>query len=246
MVQRLSAHVTGKAQKYSRIGPREFMQVGTDELATPMLPRSISVTQMLKLGKVVKSTQVIDSFQFDLSRMMWSTVPKPVEFSVSNHPLSEGAFRKAYTTETDHKEFSGATWVIKEYKSRVVDIIGETNQTVEAHTKKVVQMYCLAQNFANQCKDQIEQAGLQESLGKELQYGNIYLGKKGEDCVTVEEYVEGDFNKYINNDGAIAMVKMKLFLQKLNALLIFHMKNQIMSSCFLTSRAVVTGCLTLK
>ena len=228
-MQRLSADVTGKAQKYSRIGPREFVQVGTDELtiekintacikhfaskigsnlvcdvlageqgpscstikqvralkfiyvrfinehscvprlnignesfsskvaqqiraskrkyedsvlqsvvkprphsvpspkkvATPAVPRSISVTQMLKLGKVVKSTQVIDSFQFDLSRMTRSTVPKPIEFSVSNHLLGEGAFRKAYTAETDHKEFSGVTWVIKEYKSRAVDIVGE-------------------------------------------------------------------------------------------------------------------------
>ena len=31
VVQRLSADVTGKAQKYSRIGPREFVQVGFDD-----------------------------------------------------------------------------------------------------------------------------------------------------------------------------------------------------------------------
>jgi len=31
VVQRLSADVTGKAQKYSRIRPREFVQVGFDD-----------------------------------------------------------------------------------------------------------------------------------------------------------------------------------------------------------------------
>ena len=31
VVQRLSADVTGKAQKYSCIGPREFVQVGLDD-----------------------------------------------------------------------------------------------------------------------------------------------------------------------------------------------------------------------
>jgi len=31
VVQRLSADVTGKAYKYSRIGPREFVQVGFDD-----------------------------------------------------------------------------------------------------------------------------------------------------------------------------------------------------------------------
>ena len=152
----------------SVVKPRPHSVPSPKKVAMPMVPRSISVTQMLKLGKVVKSTQVIDLFQFDLSRMTWSTVTKPVEFSVSNHLLGEGAFRKAYTAETDHKEFSGVTWVIKKYKSSAVDIIGESNQTVEAHTKKV------AQNFASQCKDQIEQAGLQESFGKELQYGNLF------------------------------------------------------------------------
>ena len=30
-MQRLSADVTGNAQKYSRIGPREFVQVGFDD-----------------------------------------------------------------------------------------------------------------------------------------------------------------------------------------------------------------------
>ena len=95
-----------------------------------------------------------------------------------------------------------------------MDIIGETNQTVEANTKMVVQMHCLAQNFASQCKDQIEQAGLQESFGKELQYGNIYLGMKGEDCVTVEEYVEGDFD----DDGAICYGKDEVISSKAECL----------------------------
>ena len=33
-MQRLSADVTGKAQKYSRIGPREFNQVGVEDELT--------------------------------------------------------------------------------------------------------------------------------------------------------------------------------------------------------------------
>ena len=58
---------------------------------------TISVIQMLKLGKVVESPEVVNLFQFDMNRMTWSTIRKPVEFNISKNLLGEGAFRRAYT-----------------------------------------------------------------------------------------------------------------------------------------------------
>jgi len=116
----------------------------------PVPPKSISVTQMLKLGKVVESTEVLNLYQFDLNRMTWSTIPKPVEFNISKDLLGEVAFRRAYKAHTNDKELSAFTWVVKEYTTNALDVISETKQSVEKHTKKVVQMHCLAHNFANQ------------------------------------------------------------------------------------------------
>lgn len=62
----------------------------------PVPPKSISVMQMLKLGKVVESPEVVYLYQFDLSTMRWSTIPKPVRFNISKDLLGEGAFRRAY------------------------------------------------------------------------------------------------------------------------------------------------------
>ena len=65
-------------------------------------------------------------------------------------------------------------------------------------------MYMLTKNFANQLAQKIKKDDLLE-FGQALQYGKIYFGKdldKG-DCVTVEEYIDGNFVKYINNTGMV-------------------------------------------
>lgn len=104
-----------------------------------------------------------------MNQITLSTVPKPVEFNISKDLLGEGTFRQAYKAETNNKEFSHSTWVVKEYKSSALEIISEIKQSVEAHTKKVVQMHCLAQNFANQCRREIQQAGLEDTFGDNIQ-----------------------------------------------------------------------------
>ena len=184
------------------------------------LQKVFPLTQMLKLGKVVESPEVVNLYQFDLSRMRWSTIPKAVEFNISKDLLGEGAFRRAYKARTDDKELSAFTWVVKEYTTNALEVRSETNQSVEAHTRKVAQMHCLAQNFANQLRQEIEKANLQESFGPTLhvKYGNIYLGKKGEEYVTVEEYMEGKFYKYINNDGKLCYGRHKIISEKAECL----------------------------
>ena len=113
-----------------------------------------------------------------------------------------------------------------------MEVISETNQSVEAHTRKVVQMHCLAQNFANQLRQEIEKANLQESFGPTLKYGNIYLGKKGEEYVTMEEYVEEKFDKYINNDGKLCYDGHKIISEKAECLAHYsYDSNSISKAC---------------
>lgn len=61
-------------------------------------------------------------------------------------------------------------------------------------------MHMLAKNFPDQLAQKIKKDGLLE-FGQALQYGKVYFGRdldKG-DYVTVEEYIEGNLVKYINN-----------------------------------------------
>ena len=62
-------------------------------------------------------------------------------------------------------------------------------------------MHHLAQNFAMEIEAKIEKGDLLGVFGPTLKYKNIYLGKMNGESVSVEEFVEGTFTKYINNDG---------------------------------------------
>ena len=207
------------------------------------LQKVFPLTQMLKLGKVVESPEVVNLYQFDLSRMRWSTIPKAVEFNISKDLLGEGAFRRAYKARTDDKELSAFTWVVKEYTTNALEVISETNQSVEAHTRKVVQMYCLAQNFANQLRQEIEKANLQESFGPTLhvKYGNIYLGKKVKSMLPWKNTWRESSTNTSTMMASFVMAGTKSFLKRLNAKRTIHMKSQTMSSCYNTFKDVDTG-----
>ena len=62
-------------------------------------------------------------------------------------------------------------------------------------------MHHLAQNFATEIEAKIEKEDLSGVFGPTLKYKNIYLGNMNGESVSVEEFVEGTFTKYINNDG---------------------------------------------
>ena len=74
--------------------------------------------------------------------------------------------------------------------------------SLEEHTRKCVQMHSLARHLAQRFERSVR-----ENFGETFQYTKLYYGKcdiDGELCdITVEKFIEGDFVKYINNDGTI-------------------------------------------
>ncbi len=101
-------------------------------------PRSLSVSTILQLGKVVKSnTTLVQLYSYNIDSLTWSNVPAPVEFEISEDVLGKGGFRKAYKATTTTKGYAEKTWVVKRYKQEALAIIGEIGQTVEDQVKKV-------------------------------------------------------------------------------------------------------------
>ena len=63
------------------------------------VPKSLTVSQMIRLGKLIKPTvadtthrMIIDVFSFDFSNLSWTVLPQTVEFTVENAILGEGIF----------------------------------------------------------------------------------------------------------------------------------------------------------
>ena len=73
--------------------------------------------------------------------------------------------------------------------------------TVEEHTKRIIQMHALAKNVASQLTKKVKEAGVTTEYGETLKFKDVFFAKLDGECVTLEEFIEGDFIKYINNTG---------------------------------------------
>ena len=81
------------------------------------VPRSLSLVEMLRLGKEIdKTTTKIDIYSFNLDSMTWSSTPRPTDFVIEEEPFGVGGFRKAFKATSSAAEFSKTTaWVVKRY-----------------------------------------------------------------------------------------------------------------------------------
>ena len=136
-----------------------------DNIKSKVIPKSLFLSAILNLGRVVKSVSTLVNLNtFHLDTMVWSAVI-----------------------------FSNAELVVKKYETSVLKETEAINQSVEQHTRKMVQMHHLARNFAAQRTQVVLDQDLRDLLGETFSYKIIYLGKLpyGPEFVTVEECVEG-------------------------------------------------------
>eukprot|EP00794_Sanderia_malayensis_P021010 gene21010-23062_t len=125
-VQRLSTNVSGKAKKYSRIGPREFVPYRKDDITFEGI--KVPDLKLIRIRFVSKPASAIsDDEEYDfpsmqmkkrnsIEGMIWSTLPEKVEFKIEAEAFGEGGFRQAFKATSTTPSFSGK-WVIKRVKS---------------------------------------------------------------------------------------------------------------------------------
>ena len=171
-------------------------------------PRSLSISDMLKLGKINNeiATTIVKIFKFDMELLSWSKVSTTVEFYEERGPIGTGGFRKAFKATSKHAEFINKKWVIKHYLPDALKCIAETRQTAEQHNRKVVQMHLLAKYFASQLDAEVKSNESSDLFGTTFRYTvyrKIFHGEtEDNEYVTVEEFIPGVFTKYINNTGS--------------------------------------------
>ena len=174
-------------------------------------PVSMSVTSMLKLGTVVK--------------------PPKGEGIFEDESFAAGGFRKAYKCESEDQTFPGI-WVLKKYSDKALEDMQTLGVEEEDHARKQVQMHTLAQNIANQMTKYVD-----KEFGEAFSYDNIYLGEikptsnANRGFVTIEKYIEGEFTKYVNNNGHVTADKKDVKTQKAEALV--HYSYQLSKGQFL-------------
>jgi hypothetical protein len=105
---------SGSQPKRIKKKPNSFCgspsKAGCVEEPKKQYPKSLSISEMLKLGKnIEETTTTVDLFTFDQS-MSWSKQSDRVEFSVSKKPFASGGFRDACKVTSVHQKFASKTW----------------------------------------------------------------------------------------------------------------------------------------
>ena len=153
--------------------------------------------------KIIKSVEkkILNVWvkEFDIESKEW-LILGPVSFLTEIFSFG-GDFRYAFKATSNHHKFRDATYVIKRYKTSALENIEILKQSPEIQSRKVVQMNSLARNLAARFSDRC--ATVIENFSK-IVYNKVFFGKIDEnEFVTVEKFIPGTFQKYINNDGTI-------------------------------------------
>ena len=130
---------------------------------------------------------------FDIVENKWEKL-QPSWFTKENKKFAEGGFRDAFLARSkgDSKK-----WVIKQYKKEKMTLIEDAlHFSAVDHTRKQVQMHAAAKSNALRFAKKAT-----SSLGESFHFHEIFFSRIDDLPVTVEEYVPGIFQKYVNNTG---------------------------------------------
>ena len=176
-------------------------------------PKSVSISTMLKLGTAISTTakvpELVELRKFDIGKMEW-TIPTTHKLSISEKPFTKGGFRevfKGYDVETQ-KEYVLKTFLSQTLKAlEKVNTIIAKKETIETLSKKAIQAHTLAKNVAENLIKVCHEKNAEKEFGTFFRYNQAFLGSRTNEgnnqVLMVEDFVVGDFKKFINNDGGI-------------------------------------------
>ena len=98
----------------------------------------------------------MELFKFDLADMAWSSQPFMAELRITSEPFGKGGFTEAFKATSKTPTFQVQQWVVTKYSKSAVDIIKETKQRTQQHTKKVSQMHMLARNVTQKLEQELK------------------------------------------------------------------------------------------
>ena len=131
----------------------------------------------------------------------------PILMSIEKNSFALGGYRYCYKSTSCTILFNGKIWSIKKFNAAAKEYFASVRETgnfgyAEDRAKKTVQMHSLAQYLA-----------LKHERKSKREYGECFNYKRlfqaffeengQKRHIAIEEYLEGEFNKSVNNDGEI-------------------------------------------
>jgi hypothetical protein len=119
-----------------------------------------------------------------------------LELLLEREKFSSGNFRDAYKGIAEVNS-ERKMYVVKMYNEKAVRIIQNTlNTAVEDHARKQVQMHAVAWHITKGFSLRVP-----PEFGECFKYNKVHYSCLNDKPVTVEDFVPGKFEKYVNNNG---------------------------------------------
>jgi hypothetical protein len=154
---------------------------------------------MLNLGKIILPTEEIVTVQleeFKISEKAWDQ-PFQATLSLAKETFLSGGVRDAYIA-TPLSGLNSGKYVLKKVREQKVNEIEKLFKSIEEHTRKAVQMNAVVRNFALTLSSEAP-----VEYGRVLSYTKVYFGRPYGEFVTLENSLEGELKKYVNNTGDV-------------------------------------------
>ena len=111
--------------------------------------------------------------------------------------FAHGAFRDAFRATTIGKDAAQTAWVVKRYQEEAVKTIkDDLGMSLEDHTRKQVQMSAVVRHLTKRFAKNVP-----PEFGGTFEYAKVFFAVFKKQPVTIEEFVQGEFHKYVNNNG---------------------------------------------
>ena len=154
-------------------------------LHSVVFPKSVSVIDLLKAGKLVKppatNVTALNLESFDVAEMKWikcGSLTLEIEETRSAH----GAFRDAFRATTIGKDVSQTAWVVKQYQEKAAKAINDDlGMSLEDH--KQVQMNAVARHLTKRFAKNVP-----PEFGGTFEYVKVFYSVFNKLPVTVEEF----------------------------------------------------------
>ena len=149
-----------------------------------------------------------------MESMTWTCIPQKVEFTIEDIVLGRGGFRTAYKAKSSYPGYNHTGWVVKKYldecrKGNERRALNDYGRTYEKNSSNA-----LAKNFAFQLTKKVKKDGLTTQYGETIEFKDVFFEKIDGECITLEEFIEGDFIKYISKEGKSCLPDDNIIGQK--------------------------------
>ena len=163
-------------------------------------PPSVSLSQILRAGSLKKARKYeeVRLEEYDVTSSEFNDVAC-IHLFVEDTHFASGAHRHAF--KGYEKENNDPKWVVKRYREDSPHVL-ESMELIETnkvdHTYKQVAMHMASKGITEKFSKNAP-----EEFGEMFQMTTAYIGHLKDEVVAVEEYVPGEYQKYVNNTGNV-------------------------------------------